>query len=89
MVYYVSMTDKFMSGWGRAKNKINKLVFECDTYQEAEIVYNNAINRKDQKHVNICINKPYYNPNRYYTQFKDKKIYPSWYKPNFFKKGGA
>ena len=25
--YYVTMTDSFMSGWGYAKNKINKLVF--------------------------------------------------------------
>ena len=27
---FVSMNDKFLSGWGPAKNKINKLVIECD-----------------------------------------------------------
>jgi hypothetical protein len=36
--YWVSMTDKFMSGWGMAENKINKLVIECDSYDIAECV---------------------------------------------------
>jgi len=34
-MYYVTMTDKFMSGWGQAHGKINKMVVECDTYEEA------------------------------------------------------
>ena len=28
--YYVTMTDKFMSGWGEAAGKVNKLVIECE-----------------------------------------------------------
>jgi len=28
-MYYVTMTDSFMGGWGTAEGKINKLVFEC------------------------------------------------------------
>ena len=40
--YYVTMNDTFMSGWGYAEGKINKLIFECDSYKEAEIVAENA-----------------------------------------------
>lgn len=83
--YYVSMTDKFMSGWGMAKDKTNKLVLECDSYDEAEIVANNARNRSEMKFVNICINKPYYNKNAYYVSEHDKSDYSSWFKPNYFK----
>lgn len=85
-MFYVTMTDKALSGWGIAEGKINKLIFECKDYSEAETVYNNAINRHDMKNINICNNKPYYNNKRYYAQFKDKTIYPCWYKPNYFKK---
>ena len=46
-MFYVTMTDKFMSGWGMAQGKINKLVLECETYEDAETVYNNACNRSE------------------------------------------
>jgi hypothetical protein len=82
--YYVTTTDKFMSGWGYAKNKINKLVFECNSFQEAEIVIRNASNRSDQKNCNICSKKPYYNTNKYFTQYKTIKDYPKWYTPGAF-----
>lgn len=83
--YWVTMTDKFMSNWGRSENRINKLVFECETMEEAFIVESNALNRSDQKNVNICSNKPYYNNKRYFTQIKNKEIYPSWYEKDYFK----
>jgi len=83
--YYVTMTDKFMSGWGCARGKINKLVFECETLEEAEIVADNARNRTDQKYINICSRKPYYPSSRYYVQVKTKKDYPSWYKRGHFR----
>ena len=82
---YVSMTDKFMSGWGRADGKINKLIFVCKDMAEALIVADNAENRSDQKYINICEKRPYYNKDRYYTQIKTKTDYPSWYVPGFFK----
>jgi hypothetical protein len=83
--YWVTMTDKFMSGWGHATNKINKLVFECETLQEAFIVEQNAKNRTNQKNINICGKKPYYNKDHYFTQIKNKEIYPSWYEKDYFK----
>jgi hypothetical protein len=83
--YYVSMTDKFLSNWGMAKGKTNKLIFECENYKEAKIVADNAENRSDMKYINICSKKPYYNNDRYYPQYKDKEEYPDWYKENYFK----
>lgn len=83
--YWVTMTDKFMSGWGKAEGKINKLVFECDSYDEAVTVAENAAARGDQKNVNICTKKPYYSPSRYYAQVKNKEEYSTWYKQGAFK----
>lgn len=37
-MYYVSMTDKFMSGWGMAEGKLNKLVISCNTAEEANMI---------------------------------------------------
>ena len=85
--YYVSMTDKFMSGWGQAQNKINKLVIECDSYEEAVTVYNNALNRSEMKYVNLNTTKPYYNKKWYEVSKHDKSDYPNWFKPYYFKKG--
>jgi hypothetical protein len=84
--FYVTMTDKFMSGWGEADNKINKLVFECESRQEAHIVADNAEARGDQSYINIRVTKPYYNPRRYYVQVKTKEEYPSWYVERYFTK---
>jgi len=83
--YWVTMTDKFMSNWGLSENRINKLVFECENFNEARIVAENAENRSDQKYINICSNKPYYNNKRYFVQIKNKEIYPSWYEKDYFK----
>lgn len=83
---YVTMTDSFMSGWGHAEDKINKLVFECDSMEEAEIVEENASARGDQKYINIRSTKPYYSAERYFTQLKDKEEYPNWYEKGFFSK---
>jgi hypothetical protein len=78
---YVTMTDKFMSGWGCARGLINKLVFECEDYDEARIVAANAEGRSDQKHVNIRTGRrPWYSPDRYHVQIKTKDEYPTWYK---------
>jgi hypothetical protein len=84
-MWYVTMTDKFMSGWGRAEGKICKYVYSCDTLAEARIVVDNAENRSDQKHINIRTTKPYYNTSRYVTMEKDKNDCPCWYERNYFR----
>jgi hypothetical protein len=80
--YFVTMTDKFMSNWGMSDNRTNKLVIECDSMEEANIVYNNACKRHEMKYVNIVYHKPYYNKNYYYTNYHDKTDYSGWFKNN-------
>ena len=80
------MTDSFMSGWGHAKDKINKLIFVCSSFTEVSIVMENAKNRTDQKNINYKTTKPYYSPKKYFVQIKTKEDYPSWYKAGYFKR---
>jgi hypothetical protein len=84
--YYVTMTDSFMSGWGMADKRTNKLVFPCKDYEQALVVQENAENRTDQKYINIRSSKPYYNSDHIYAQFKSIEEYPNWYKAGYFKR---
>ena len=77
---YVTMTDRFMSGWGLSEGKINKLVFECSDRMEAERVMDYAERRKDQSYINLRTTRPSYPTRTHYTQFKTKTDYPNWYK---------
>ncbi len=79
-MFYVTMTDKFLSGWGHSEGRTNKLIFPCTTYAEALIVERNALDRDDMIYVNIRTTKPYYNKRSYYPQTKTRKDYPTWYK---------
>ena len=66
--YFVTMTDKFLSGWGGAENKTAKRVILCKTYREARIIVDGIKNCKDQngmRYVNICTEFPKYNERRY------------------------
>ena len=82
-MYYVTMTDKFMSGWGMANGKINKLVISCDTFEEAVTVSNNAERRGEMIYVNIRDNKPYYSADRYFVSRhgRTEGDYESWFTP--------
>ena len=80
-MYYVTMTDKFMSGWGPAKNKTNKLVIACSTYERAEKCYQKAKNRNEMIYVNICSKKPNYGQHHYVSWHGDNQTppdYQSW-----------
>lgn len=57
---YVTMTDKFLSGWGMATNKTNKFIIVCDNWEQAETIERNAKKRSEMKRINICMNKPKY-----------------------------
>ena len=83
--YWVSMTDKALSGWGLAEGKINKYVIEVDTYEEAQIVAENAGYRSEMKYINICMNKPRYNEKYYLTSFRTKDQVPSFLTKGYFK----
>ena len=85
-MYYVTMTDKFMSGWGPARDKINKLVISCTDYTEALIVQANAQGRDEMIYVNIRHEKPYYPARRYYVSRHGRVEgdYESCFKPGYF-----
>ena len=91
-MYYVTMTDTFMSGWGLAKDLTDKLVFLCDTWEEAKTVSDNARKRNEMKWVNICAKPSYYRSSfgldyklgAYYVQIKTKDSYPTWYEKGAF-----
>ena len=83
------MTDKFLSGWGKADHKIAKYVVECDSYKEAEIVEDNAKARSDQKNVNICYNKPYYNKRWSIVKYQTKEDLPNWFVAGYFRQQTA
>ncbi|HHT7008467.1 hypothetical protein [Bacillus cereus group sp. BfR-BA-01328] len=82
--YYVTMTDTFLGGWGEAEGKINKLIFVCDSYEEAKVVKDNAKHRSDMEHVNITDKKPSYKESKYLAQVKTKETSRAWYKPGYF-----
>jgi hypothetical protein len=68
---YVTMTDKFMSGWGMAENMINKYIIICDTLEEARTIERNAKKRNEMKYINIKRDKPYFNPKKYLLTFEN------------------
>ena len=77
--YYVTMTDPIFSYEGKAEGKIAKYVYTCDSYEEAEIVRDNARGRGDQKYINVVCHKPRYNSSTHYTQWKNKENCGKWY----------
>ena len=52
------MTDKFMSGWGMAKDKINKMIVECETLEQAEQIEAAAHDRSEMTDINIYAERP-------------------------------
>ena len=83
--FYVTMTDTFMSGWGQAENKINKLVIGCKTRQEAKTVAQNARRRHDMKDINTVSIKPIYQKHTHLVSFKTKEDMPNWFVMGYFK----
>ena len=78
--YYVTCTDAFMSGWGHSEGKANRLIFPCESQEEAWIVYDNAQGRSEQKNVRICEGrKPRLNSYGYLYQVMDRDDAKPWY----------
>lgn len=84
--YYVSMTDKFLSGWGVAENKISKYIVICDNKKQALEVAECAGRKynSEMAYIRICKNKPNYNTKRYvtsYTTYNDARRFHYSYIP--------
>lgn len=76
---YVTMTDKFLSGWGLAEGRTSKFVIECENYKQAQEVARNARKDKGMTRVNICSNKPKYPASRYHTSIKTYQECPAFH----------
>jgi hypothetical protein len=63
MKFYVTMTDKYLSGWGVSEGKTNKLIIECETIEQAEQIERAARRRSEMRYVNIRTTKPRYGSN--------------------------
>lgn len=50
-MHYVSCIDTFLSGWGKSKDRDNKLVFECETNKEVDKLVDILNKRSDFKYV--------------------------------------
>jgi hypothetical protein len=77
---FVSMNDKFLSGWGPAKNKINKFVIECENWEEAERVERNARKMREMKFVNVSRHFPAIKSNHYLSTMKYEDLGEIWKK---------
>jgi hypothetical protein len=77
--FYVTCTDKFMSGWGHAEGLTNRLILPCKSQEEAWIVYDNAKGRTDQKNVQMCTTKPRLQSSGYLYQLMTKDDAANWY----------
>ena len=56
--YYVLAKDTFMSGWGGSQGRPNIVILPCESYEEAEIVLDNAQARSEMKYCRINSTKP-------------------------------
>lgn len=85
-MYYVTMIDRFMSGWGSAEDKKNRLVISCYSYSDALTVKENAENRSDMTKIEIVDERPVYDENRFFTQYHgvERGDYKSWFKEGWF-----
>lgn len=83
--YWVVMTDRFMSNWGKAEGKINKLVIECDSAELALIVAENADCRDEMKNISIKEGCPSFKSDRYLVSYKTRNDMPNWFVAGFFK----
>ena len=71
-MWFVTMTDKFLSGWGCAQDKIAKRVYICKDRQQALKLYDRIIARQpkcEMTHVNTNYRMPYYSPAKYFVSW--------------------
>lgn len=80
---YVLANDSFMSGWGPATGKVNTVILPCASWEEAEIVAQNARNRSEMRRVRIVARKPRLQRGHLYSLF-DREFASRWYEKGGF-----
>lgn len=51
---WITVTDKFLSGWGMAKDKVNKMVIECESIQQFRALKAYIKTRDEMTHLYFC-----------------------------------
>lgn len=74
--YYVTLTDRFMSNWGMAEGKKNRLIIPTRDLEEAELVKQEAEKRSEWGNFKIENIEPNYNHQKYYVQVKTREDMP-------------
>lgn len=79
--FYVIMIDRFMSGWGKADGKKNRLIIECDSLSVAEGIALAAKNRDEMKNIRVSELLPQSSPRQYIVSTKKAEVdlWGPWY----------
>lgn len=67
--YYVSMTDRYMSGWGTAEGKASKFVVGCETYEQAQQIKRAAMKKEEMRYINIHTSRPHFSGMQFVVSF--------------------
>ena len=78
--WYVTATDKFLSGWGLAEGKIHKLIIPCSSIEQARKLVKNMKNDRTLKYINYTSRKPNYPFRSYTTKWLKVEDCPLWNK---------
>lgn len=68
-MFYVSMTDSFLSGWGGAVGKKAILVICCDTPEKMDIALEFGRKRPEMTNIKTSSVKPFYGSDRYTVEW--------------------
>lgn len=80
--FYVTATDRFMSGWGPSKGKMNRCIFPCNSLREVHKVRRRLEARPEFSNVRLCEKVPRLRPQNVYSLF-DPREAPYFYGRSF------
>lgn len=78
--HYVVMTDKYKCVLGQFSSKVNKLIFICNSLEQAKKVESKAKKREEMKFINVTKTKPKYDLRNYFVQEMTTDCFPDWCK---------
>lgn len=78
--FFVTCSDRFLSGWGGATGKTHKHVIICPDYQTAQKIAYNLRKDKGMKYINICCRVPRYSSARFTVSVRPASACPLWNK---------
>lgn len=77
--FYVTMIDRFMSGWGKAEYKKNRLTIACDSLAIAEGIAQAARQRDEMKFIRITETKPVRKAGEIQTEKTMNDLWGPWF----------